>query len=333
MKIPQLARYNGTVSTAYEFVNKNITQFPVNPFLIIKNLKWGLITYDEMALNWNCTVEDICECLGEDGYCMYNGQYYTIAYNNTIKSKGRINFTLAHEIGHIILNHHKDFEVTEISKDNFTEEEYKILENEANCFARNILAPAPLVRKLSLWSTIFDMPNYFDITPKASRTRISFLKNDLYYLNDYQINELQNNFKQFKYCDNCKCGNFDLETKYCPMCGNKKITIGDGFMKYKNEIKLDENKKATICPRCGNEEILEGPYCKICGLELFNKCINYDKDTCIGCGEICDANARYCHKCGSKTSYYNNNIIPDYKSTNESNDFQITEEDYSDLPF
>lgn len=104
-------------------------------------------------------------------------------------------------------------------------------------------------------------------------------------------------------------------------------------MIYKNEVELDENKKAKICPRCGNEEILEGPYCKICGLELFNRCIDYDENNWNGCGEICDANARYCHKCGAKTSYYNLNIMSDYTSVSNNKTFEQLLSNSDDLPF
>ena len=87
-------------------------------------------------------------------------------------------------------------------------------------------------------------------------------------------------------------------------------------MIYKNIIELDNNKKAIKCPKCENEEILEGPYCKICGLELFNRCSNFDENNWNGCGEVCDANARYCHKCGAPTLYYNLGLIPDFHSEN-----------------
>ncbi len=50
MKVPQLARYNGTVVIAYKFTLENIIEFPVNLFQLIKKFKWGLLTYEEMAL-------------------------------------------------------------------------------------------------------------------------------------------------------------------------------------------------------------------------------------------------------------------------------------------
>ena len=292
MKIPQLARYNGVVEKAYEFVNKNIYEFPINPFDLIKKFKWGLITYEQMAIKNNCTIDDISECLGIDGYSIYNGKNHTIAYNNKIQSQGRINFTLSHEIGHIVLGHHKDFDATTTLKSNFTKEEYKILENEANCFARNILAPAPLVNNLNFWNMFFDMPNYFDITFKAATTRLTFLNNDLYYLNENQIRSFQTLYKQFKECPICGARTTVFSSNYCEKCGNK-LNRGDGFKmrRYEGMYVLPQ------CPHCENVDIYnDDNYCIICGKSLENKCTK--------CGNTLPYNARYCNKCGSKSTYF-----------------------------
>lgn len=315
MKIPLLARYNGTVEKSYLFVMNNVKYFPLNPFEIIKKFKWGLLTYEDMAKKLNCSIDDICECFGSDGYSIYDGKYYSIAYNISGNSKERINFTLAHEIGHIILNHHKDFEVTEIIKDNFIESEYKILENEANCFARNILAPAPLSQKVPFLFRTLKLNDIFNISSTARSTRLNFLKNDLNYLTATEIFKMQQNFDTYLICRNCNAQFINNTYHYCPQCGTKKLKKGIGLMIYKNEVELDELKKAKICPKCGNEEILEGPYCKICGLELFNRCTNSD-NAWDSCGEVCDANARYCHKCGAKTLFYHLGIIPNYTYEN-----------------
>lgn len=303
MKVPKLARYNGAVENAYQFVNDYITEFPIDLFRLIKKFKWGLLTYEEMAVKNNCTINDICECLGTDGYSIYNGNNYTIAYNNAIKSHGRINFTLAHEIGHIILNHHKDFEVTEVIKDNFTKEEYKILEYEANCFARNMLAPSPLVNQLSFWNLIFDVPNFFEITHRAFSVRMRFLAEDLNYLNDEQMSRMCNSFLRFKICPKCKSHTTDLTDIYCEICGNKLIT-GDGFkMKKYNSLYV-----LTQCPNCENVDIYaEDMYCIICGQSL--------KNCCTVCNNPLPNKARYCNKCGGKSSFFNSGELASIKYT------------------
>ncbi len=325
MKVPLLARYNGTVAKAYEFVNQNVDSFPINPIDLIKSFHWGLITYGDIAKENNCTIDDVIECIGKDGYSIYNGHNYTVAYNNTINSKGRINFTLAHEIGHIVLNHHKDFEVTNTLQDNFTKEEYKILENEANCFARNILAPAPLVMQLNFFGAIFKMIDCFDITFKAATTRLSLLRNDLYYLNSEQIDEIKSKYQRKKQCDKCSTKYFDLSISYCPICGNKKLIIGDYFTMKRYE-KVDIFSK-NECPICQNVEFsTDDQYCKICGLKLHN--------SCSFCGAEMESNARYCTKCGQKTVYFETGILDDWETTKKVTNISInTLQNGDDLPF
>lgn len=305
MRVPQLARYNGTVEKAYEFVNENVTQFPIDLFKVIKKLKWKLLTYEELALQNNCTIDDIIDCLGKDGYSIYYGNNYTIAYNNTIKSQGRINFTLAHEIGHIVLNHHKDFDVTKILTDNFTKAEYKILENEANCFARNILVPAPLISDFGLFNMFLKIPTLFNITPKAARARISFLNSDLYYLTEKQINNFKEKYQRDKQCINCSTKHLDINAKYCPLCGDKKLILGDFSMKEYKGINIQELHE---CPKCENYDLQsKDKYCKICGLKLNN--------ACTACGMEMDTSARYCTECGNVTTYFQSGILSDWKNT------------------
>lgn len=330
MKVPLLARYNGTVAKAYEFVENNIIEFPINPFDLIKKFKWGLLTYEQLANNNNCTVEDICECLGTDGYSIYNGNNYTIAYNNTIKSQGRINFTLMHEIGHIILQHHKDFDVTEVLEDNFTKSEYKILENEANCFARNVLAPAPLAVELRFLSTFLSIPYYFNITMSATTVRYSFLKNDLYYLTDNQIENFQTKYKRYKQCNVCCTKYLKTDIKYCPLCGNDKLVLGDVFTM--KEYKGIDIHSLGECPKCENYDLKpEDKFCKICGLSLLNICSH--------CGLEMDASARYCTVCGSMTTFYKEGLLEDWINTKDvtemSNKFEpvFSLSSGDDLPF
>ena len=236
-------------------------------------------------------------------FSFINGKNYAIAYNNKIKPRKRINFTLAHEIGHIILNHHKDFEVTTTLQDNFTEEEYKILENEANCFARNILAPAPLVSGMKFWNILFKMPVFFGMTFKASSTRVSFLNNDMYYLNEEQIHDFQANYKYYKMCRICGKITNNLSNQYCEDCGNKLIN-GDGFImkKYEGVFTLSQ------CPNCENIDINSNDkYCIICGASLENKCTS--------CGCILPTNARFCGKCGQNSLYLQTGELTEYTNS------------------
>jgi len=66
-----------------------------------------------------------------------------IIYNSSVKSKGRVNFTLAHEFYHYLghrIDHPQGFQCTSEDMANWNSE-YGQLEQEANTFAANLLMP------------------------------------------------------------------------------------------------------------------------------------------------------------------------------------------------
>lgn len=83
-------------------------------------------------------------------------------------------------------------------------------------------------------------------------------------------------------------------------------------MKYP-KLEVYETGKLKQCPNCDNEETdIEGDYCQICGNSLVNRCIN---DNCPSCqhDDILPSNARYCPICGNRSTFYNNNMLSDWR--------------------
>lgn len=331
MKIPSVARYNYCCHKANEFlINENITKLPFDSDKIIEKYKWGKLKYSDLAKTHNTTIENIIDAYdSEDGYSIYTGKNYAIAYNDTIATKQRIYFTKLHEIGHIYLGHFKDFEATILNRSNMTESEYKVLENEANCFARNVLVPVISISEFKSKNPSY-ISTIFDITLPASKARLDFLKNDLYYFSKKDLKsqeKLLHNFIHKKQC--LKCGhNFVSENaKYCSICGHNRLVRGDGTMKYKEGIGLYENNHAIICPRCTNEDIDEyDMFCPICGAYLVQECsdkVEYDingNEYLIekSCGNnLMKSNARFCFICGNETTFFKYEYLKDWKEEKE----------------
>ena len=85
------------------------------------------------------------ESLGsKDGTAKYRDRRdkHIICYNDTIKPRGRIQWTLAHELGHIELGHLRDFPETGTKHPALKRSTYRIFEAEADVFARELLAPS-----------------------------------------------------------------------------------------------------------------------------------------------------------------------------------------------
>ena len=179
MKIPKYARYDYCNAKACEFLEEfNVKSFPLNPFLIIEKKGWGLTTYSELMETFNCDRENVIKCLGSiDGFTILDQDNYTIAYNDNDNLGNRIRFTIMHEIGHIYLKHLIDFEATQLYRGSLTKSENKVLENEANAFARNVLVPTAMLNHLKNKSAE-NLARRFGITTAAAQTRLDFYKTD-----------------------------------------------------------------------------------------------------------------------------------------------------------
>jgi len=147
MHIPTEARYEHVYHMSAEFIcSQNITQLPADPFKIIEANKWGSVTYKQLAQRDGIAVADVIEALeSPDGRTNYNKRNYCIAYNTIQRVFPRIKFTLFHEIGHIFLEHFLEYDIN-----NLTKQQYDILEDEANYFASNVMAPSIVIEKCLL---------------------------------------------------------------------------------------------------------------------------------------------------------------------------------------
>lgn len=333
MVIPRSARYDKIMDSVNNFfLREKISSFPIDPFEIIKKNNWGLVSYSQLAEEHGVTIDNIIKAFqSKDGYVMLDSHNYTIAYNDTVEYKGRIRFTLMHEIGHIELNHLKDFDETILRRSQLTKSEYEILEREAHAFARNTLAPAVVIETIEAYQenrlSISEIRNNFFITKGAAEIRVNMFEWDLKHSSKYRHN-LVDNFKNYfndliygKQCIECKHYFAIRESSFCPICisqRHSKKTRGNFNMIYEG-VNVDNKSRAIVCPKCENEELnYEANLCKICNVELVNKCANtfeynnFSEEEYIekeSCETLLPGNARYCYKCGNESTYYQNNFL------------------------
>lgn len=315
-------RYNYVRPKIAEFiVEQGIKELPIDPLQLIINNGWTIRTYDFYANLFGITVGKIIKTYGsEDAFTILTSDgLYSIAYNDKIKTPGRIRFSLMHEVGHIYLKHLEEFEQTILARGGLTDKEYDILETEANIFASETLAPTEVLLSLG-WTNRFIIEKLCKLSGKAARVKASRLF-DLIFNWVYvdPSSPIVANFYDFihqKKCTKCGYGLVSTKAKYCPICGDK-LVWGKGTMIYNDGYKLDANGRALKCPRCGNEEVdYEGDYCTICGAYLVNKCVDKTEVDINGneyvvkssCGPV-PGNARYCPLCGSETTFYQAKLL------------------------
>lgn len=124
--------YNRAATMACRcLVRLNVTSLPVRPLDILRRCRnTAVYTYQQAAEHLQIEAEEFERRYGgADAFTMRCGNRYVVCYRQG-GNPARLNFTLAHELGHILLNHVED-EATD--------------EAEANCFAGHLLCPDPVL--------------------------------------------------------------------------------------------------------------------------------------------------------------------------------------------
>ncbi|MCB2297752.1 ImmA/IrrE family metallo-endopeptidase [Clostridium tagluense] len=266
---------------------------------------------------YKLTSSEVINHFGSDEGCtIYKASKnrFLIFYNDLTdyyKSIERRRWTLAHELGHILLHHHILTNKTIIFRCSLSDDEYKWMEAEANNFASQLLANPSILDKLKIKSKN-DISLICQLSDEASEYRFQGYLNwcNHKYKNPQDIIILSqfSDFINKKKCNVCGHGFVSKNSKFCPICGHS-LKWGDGKMIYQG-INVDINGKAIICPQCSNEQTRNGTeYCSICGISLINKCTNLTgiqvgfDEWLVPCGKIASGNARFCEHCGQPTTY------------------------------
>lgn len=315
-----IANYGLAVSKSIEVLEKyGYNEVPIALNKILKELKRTIriCSYTKFSKQYGLSIEEVCQQLESDeGACVYERQKerYIIFYNDTIGNYRRIRFTIAHELGHFFLGHHKRTNTSIMHRKGISLTVYNAFENEANCFARNLLSPYPLVPYITDITQQYSVKHImeaFDISHDAAIARRSLFIND-----GYRITKAHKEyFKTYriKYDNYCSvCGNAEVpKGPYCKICGKEYNGYGgkiDRFY-YDDGFELDEEMRAVKCPRCGSDQFDDfNDRCSICGTYLHNHCHGASFNMHDNAG-----NARFCEKCGASTYYKNKKLLKDWR--------------------
>lgn len=138
---------------------------PLNLLAIFRAGGCIVKTYQELSQKLDISVEGVGVCFGsEDGFVCYDASRdrYRLAYDCE-RMGPRMRWTLAHELGHIVLRHLEDFPETSIARKQ-SSVLLDILDKEADKFAGEILAPAPLLIGLAESSHLHTKEFYYALS-------------------------------------------------------------------------------------------------------------------------------------------------------------------------
>ncbi len=172
IQIPDQPRYTYARQRAYRLLCElEIERLPVDPWKVATSLpnvhvcKWT-------DLRDNCNDDDplFIDKEGADAKTQHlRGEAdYLVVYDDRVENYQRVRWTIAHEIGHIVLGHLVSFEATALCRGSLTEKDYKVLEREADTFAVNLLAPMTIINRLPSIQTKADIMKLCNLSGEAS---------------------------------------------------------------------------------------------------------------------------------------------------------------------
>lgn len=154
------------------FAKYNVSCVPVNSFELAIKMGIKVIPYSAIpeSKRWLLLKKS------EDGFTAEKNSKEWYIYYNDKKDFGRINNTIMHEIGHIVLDH---------------SEESELAEKEVKFFAKYALVPPVLIHKLKL-DDPHDIARIFDVSFEAARYALEYYRKWLSCSNkDYTSYELR----------------------------------------------------------------------------------------------------------------------------------------------
>ena len=144
---------------AKDFIIRNkISILPVDVLQIAQQNNWLVIPYSRINQEINKIYEDIIYT--DWGFTIYvNGRYF-IFYDDSIKIASQ-RFTIAHEMGHIVLSHF--------------ESNYRQIEMEANMFAARVLMPLSILEICNIYS-VEEIKMLCGVSYSAAKIRLEKLQ-------------------------------------------------------------------------------------------------------------------------------------------------------------
>lgn len=150
------------------FAEYDIKSIPISAFEMAVKMGISVVPYSSLSDGGKA----LAMAFSTDGYSCETGNKWTIYYNDSCGSYGRINQTIMHEIGHFALGHTED-----------GDEEEK--EAEAKFFAKYALAPPPLIHNMQQPIKTETIMITFDISHQAAEIAYKYYQNWLKYGGQY----------------------------------------------------------------------------------------------------------------------------------------------------
>ncbi len=144
---------------------------------------------------------------------------FCVVFRDDLVSPERLRFALCHELGHLFMNHYRDF--PSLLEEGVPPDPG--LEAEADAFARNLLSPVPLVDVIRFNRPRQARGEVFGLSRAAWIARLDALAADRRFVDEEMANTLIYLFQDYLLGRRCQaCGHVyqdDQQSDACPRCG------------------------------------------------------------------------------------------------------------------
>lgn len=164
-----------------------IKELPITLGTIADYYNFKVIAYSDT----NITQVLKNEVVEGDGFIVFSKGKKEIFLNDKVNNRNRRRFTLAHELGHGILNHNIDivhYRNSEVDSD------IDMQELEANVFARDILMPSTVLAALNI-HTPEEIMKVCDVSRKSAEIRAARMEL-LYKRNTFNLHPMERRVRQ-----------------------------------------------------------------------------------------------------------------------------------------
>lgn len=157
-------------------IDCSITVLPVNLIQIADHYNIILIPYSQSTVAQKLDLK-------QDGFTLKRNGKYIVYYKDSYNQRAR--FTIAHELGHILLGH--------------IDNPDSVNEYSANIFARDLLMPAIILKKINVISA-YEISQLCDVSKAAAEIRLERLqklsKRNKFFTSFLEI-KVYKNFKNY----------------------------------------------------------------------------------------------------------------------------------------
>ena len=196
-----------------------VSRLPVDPFALAQSAGITLIPFSSAVTAPGFFPQDLGHRLQMTCAVTLTYPAFCIVYRDDLSGNDRLRFALSHELGHLVMNHYRDYPgrmYPGMTPDSS-------LEEEADAFARNLLAPVPLVDVIRYNRPRQAKAEVFGFSRRDWITRLDALDEDRSHVDEDMANTLIWLFHDYLLGRRCgACGHtftYSGGEDVCPQCG------------------------------------------------------------------------------------------------------------------